>query len=79
MDRKMFFAIRKRIRKLASENGEAEKDIIIKITLVNGTDLHVKFGNCELMDDDFVEIQTGQSFGYKFCFVPVKNILTISI
>ena len=78
MDNKMFLAIRNRIMKLARENGEDEKNICLKITLVNGTDLNVKFGNCELTDDGIVEIQTGQKFGYQFCFVPVKNILTIS-
>ena len=74
MDRKMYCAIRNRIRWIARENGDSVNYFDLKITLVNGTVMIVPFGDCELLDDDFVEIRTGDDY----CFVPVKNILTIS-
>ena len=73
MDTKMYCAIKNQIRKLARENGESENNINIKLTLVNGTNSQAQFNDYNL-HENFVSIWTGE----EYCFIPIKNILTIS-
>lgn len=73
MTMKTFCSIMNRIRKLAAQNGN--DDPYISISLSNEKTIRTNLKGYEIFDD-FIEINIPRD---TTCFVPVENIISITI
>lgn len=75
MDEKIFCNIMNRIRRITKQQGDKPEDIALQIVLVNGGTIQTMLSDYELLDG-YIEIYTQND---TYCYVPIKNIVSINV